>query len=265
MIDPFVILAPVLLLAVVALLRFVGCDQVLGLQPITVQPNISDIYPISIDADALSVPFELTVNGTGFGVPGAVVLFGVVRKTPKDTSTEGQLLVDIAPDDVAAIGQVFVSVVNPNGKTSTPPLPFAVNRGMPTDVLFDNPTPPGNSGDPLSNPPPYKNLDFGSGQWKWEFRPSGSVIYFSTPGAANFSFANGKRILDNLIVYPTTAGTIKLSDGINPDVSLTFIALQVNTFQTVATDWDKFSNTVTVEFDAAPTLPIYRITYFGPP
>jgi len=33
-IDPFVLLAPVLLLAVVALLRFVGCDKVFGLEPV---------------------------------------------------------------------------------------------------------------------------------------------------------------------------------------------------------------------------------------
>lgn len=34
MIDPFVLLAPILLLGVVALLRFVGCDVVLGLEPL---------------------------------------------------------------------------------------------------------------------------------------------------------------------------------------------------------------------------------------
>ncbi len=66
-------------------------------------------------------------------------------------------------------------------------------------------------------------------------------------------------------MYPLTAGTIKLSDGINPDRFLTFIALQINSFQTVATDWDKCSNTIKVEFDIAPSLPVFRITYFGPP
>src|SRR6266849_7526159 len=35
-IDPFVLLAPVLLLAVVALLRFIGCDKVFGLEPVKV-------------------------------------------------------------------------------------------------------------------------------------------------------------------------------------------------------------------------------------
>ncbi len=264
MIDPFVILAPVLLLAVIALLRFVGCDQVLGLGPIEPPPKIT-IIPGSINADMLTMPFELTINavdGSGFDVSVALVYFGASQKTPKPGSTTTQLLVDITPDDVLAIGPVSVYVIS-HGNSNL--VTFTVNPGTPTDVLFDNPTPPGNSGDPLNSPPPYKNLDFGSGQWRWEFRPGGSVISFNTPGAASFSFANGKRILDNLIVYPTTAGTIKLSDGINPDVLLTFIALQINSFQTVSTDWKQFSNTVTVEFDAAPTLPVYRITYFGPP
>src|SRR5712692_8939666 len=35
-IDPFVLLAPVLVLAVVALLRFIGCDKVFGLEPVKV-------------------------------------------------------------------------------------------------------------------------------------------------------------------------------------------------------------------------------------
>ena len=37
MFDPFLLLTPILVLAVLALIRFVGCDQVLGLEPPTLR------------------------------------------------------------------------------------------------------------------------------------------------------------------------------------------------------------------------------------
>src|SRR5271165_3756943 len=43
MIDWFVILTPILLLAVVALLAFVGCDQLLGLNPVTESPQLGHV------------------------------------------------------------------------------------------------------------------------------------------------------------------------------------------------------------------------------
>ncbi len=45
-IDPFVLLAPVLLLAVVALLRFVGCDKVFGLEPVKVTTATPTFDPL---------------------------------------------------------------------------------------------------------------------------------------------------------------------------------------------------------------------------
>src|SRR5712692_4728674 len=78
MIDPFVILAPVLLLAVVALVRFVGCATILDLQPITYASalRINSLEPDH--ATACSSNVTLTVNGTGFvkgtdSVSGSVV------------------------------------------------------------------------------------------------------------------------------------------------------------------------------------------------
>lgn len=45
MIDPFVLLAPILLLAVVALLRFVGCNQVFGLDETALDTPITYVQP----------------------------------------------------------------------------------------------------------------------------------------------------------------------------------------------------------------------------
>ncbi len=282
MIDPFVILAPVFLLAVVALLRFVGCTYFYGVEkPELLNPPKITISPETIDADAFTMAIELTVNlvaGSNQFDSTSVVFLGELQLTPKTTSTVTQLLVDITLDDIAAIGPVNVIATNAAGKSD--PQIFTVNRGTPTDVFFD-PQPPqvAASGDFLNGI--YKNLDFGTSQWIWEFRPAGSVISFATPAPPSpdgtFAFANGaRRLLDKIIVYPPPPplgtpplapdGTIKLSDGINKDMPpLTFLALQTNSFQTVTTDWDKFSNTINVEFDAAPALPVFSIRYFGPP
>ncbi len=46
MIDPFVLLAPVLLLAVIALLRFVGCDGVFGIGLVTAQTETPTFDPL---------------------------------------------------------------------------------------------------------------------------------------------------------------------------------------------------------------------------
>ncbi len=261
MIDPFVILAPVLLLAVIALLRFVGCNQVYGLEPTEPYPTptLTGIDPNS--GNVCGPAFTLKVSGTGFSDGVSTVQWNGSNRTTTFVSAT-QLEADISEDDIGAIGQVQVTVAN--GSLTSSPLPFDVVAGMPNDVFFD-PQPPqvAASGDFLNGI--YKNLDFGTGQWRWSGQPAGAVISFPTPGAASFSFANNaKRLLDNIIVYPLAAGTIKLSDGINPDRFLTFIALQINSFQTVATDWDKCSNTIKVEFDIAPSLPVFRITYFGP-
>ena len=47
MIDAFVLLTPILVLGIIALLGFVGCNQVLGLDPTTEVPTVESIVPSS--------------------------------------------------------------------------------------------------------------------------------------------------------------------------------------------------------------------------
>lgn len=77
MVDPFVLLTPVLVLAVVLLLGFAGCDVVFGLDP-----------PKNLLKIAVGVPADLTVDFVGFRVtePGAT---GPVEITSLDQGSEG--------------------------------------------------------------------------------------------------------------------------------------------------------------------------------
>ncbi len=268
MIDPFVILAPALLLAVVALLRFVGCNWVYGLEPTKLgKPPKITISPETIDADALGMPFELTVNlveGDDFD-SGSVVFWGGSQKTPKPASTATQLFVDITLDDIAAIGPVNVIATNSAGKSD--PQIFTVNAGMPQDVGFD-PQPPLIGGFVNGM---YKNLDFEPGKWIWSFQPAGSVISVDAPapGIASFSFANGKRVLAFVAVYPIAVGTVTVSDDSgNPPINRSFTPAQVmnpSLFVPITDpSWTKFSKTITVKFNGAQALPVVEISYFGP-
>ncbi len=70
MIDPFVLLAPILLLAVVALLQFVGCNAVFGIgettlfTPTTFEQIVQNQSPNSVGDTALSQTFNNnTTNG----------------------------------------------------------------------------------------------------------------------------------------------------------------------------------------------------------
>lgn len=47
MMDAFVLLTPILVLAVVALLGFVGCNQVFGNNPTTLAIEVNDLIPDS--------------------------------------------------------------------------------------------------------------------------------------------------------------------------------------------------------------------------
>ncbi len=294
MIDPFVILAPVLLLAVVALLRFVGCAAVLGLDDVTYAPAPPQpTNPVPTTTSPLDPPsklvcdglFTLKVFGTGFvdnpdPAKRSQVQWNDGSNPPLSLTTRlvsGHLEADVPanlieelapgpPGGSAVKKTVKVTVFNPapGGGTSTP-LPFDIVPGTPPNsVRFDpKPAQVANSGDILNGI--YKNLDFGISQWRWELRPNGSVISLTTSAPSSFSFVNGERILASVVVFPTGVGQIKLSDFTNPDVQRSFTPAQVGSFQTVPTNWTKCAKTIKVEFSAAAALPILEIAYLGPP
>jgi len=145
MVDLFVILALILLLAVVALLRFVGCASFGSSTPAeTPPPPVLSISPTSKTAG--DPDFTLTANGTGFvdnpvdPVKNSQVQWkGSPRPTTFVSAT--QLTAAITAADIAIAGSATVAV-------STPPhldANFTINP-KPTISGFDPPD--ATAGDP---------------------------------------------------------------------------------------------------------------------
>ena len=175
MIDPFVILTPILVLAVIGLLRFVGCDLVFPLNP----------------------PDPVTVN-------------------------------------------------------------------------FD-PPPTLNPRDPL--PVPYKNLNF-SNVWFWLDPATGggpaNGVALNGPAvpAGDISFANGSRFLQKIRVFPKRVTTVTVTDGTNPQISVTYQAADINTVHFINTadfGWNTRTLAFTIGTDIGFDLIVDTIVYEGPP
>lgn len=122
MIDPFVLLTPILLLVIIALLGFLGCDRVLGLAPIIVNPpQIFSIMPTSgtpLGGDTV------TINGVSFSSPPSVT-FGTTGAVSVTFVNSSQITA-ITPQH--SPGKVDVTVTNPNGSASTLPSSFIFSQ-----------------------------------------------------------------------------------------------------------------------------------------
>ncbi len=115
MVDPFVILAPVLLLAVVALLRFLGCSSFEAAPDPT--PTLTGLDPDS--AIAGGPDFPLTVTGTAFQPTTAKVHWNGQTITPSPGASATQLTVQIPANNIATVGSPDVQVFNdPSGPGS---------------------------------------------------------------------------------------------------------------------------------------------------
>src|SRR5690606_34812917 len=134
-------------------------------------------------------------------------------------------------------------------------------------VTFDDPSPPG-APDSLLNGV-FDGIDFGSGQWRWSppysSNPTNNVYFASSSGTSrSFTFASGPRVLESVNVYTVAAGTMTLTDGVNPPVTRT---IGVGPMQLVTTGWSLPSETVTVAFTEGWALGVDDITHraAGPP
>src|SRR5712692_2123919 len=168
MIDPFVILAAVLLLAVIALLRFVGCASLLGLDDVKYAGfHIDSIDPT--EKTAGDAGFDLTVKGTGFKNESQVQWNGSPRNTTFDSGTK-QLIAGIDRSDIAidkAGTKPPVTVFNPkdvndpNSQDATSnAVTFTVNNPKPQITGFEPQD--ATAGDPAS-PLTVKGLNFVDG------------------------------------------------------------------------------------------------------
>lgn len=114
MIDWFVLLTPILLLGVIALLGFLGCDQVFGLDPTTLGATINSVKPpFGSPAGGIKV----TIDGSGFGTSATVTFGGTATPQSLDDSTSDTEVVRDAPQH--SPGVVDVVVTSSDGATGT--------------------------------------------------------------------------------------------------------------------------------------------------
>jgi len=113
MIDAFVLLTPVLLIGVIALLAFVGCNQVFGLQQTELEVTVDSVNPQS---GATEGGTHVRITGSAFAT-GATVTFGGVAATQVDVS--GAVINANTPPHSS--GAVDLVVTNPDGNSGRLP------------------------------------------------------------------------------------------------------------------------------------------------
>src|SRR6266571_5350025 len=116
-------------------------------------------------------------------------------------------------------------------------LPPSGETGTPVTVTFDNPVPPGSSGEVLNGL--FQGIDFGSEQWRWESAagPEGrNAIYFDSysGNSRTFTFAPAPRTLVSLRVFTEVAGRLTVRD----DLDQTMVQeITTGAMQLVTTGW----------------------------
>lgn len=111
MIDAFVWLTPIFLLGVIALLGFIGCNQVFGIEPTGLLMTVTGVSPNSGPTQGGQ---QVVVTGSEFDV-NAKVTFGGSDATVME-ATSGIIVVQTPPH---SSGAVDIVVTNPDGNTGT--------------------------------------------------------------------------------------------------------------------------------------------------
>ncbi len=111
MIDAFVILTPILLLGVIALLGFVGCNQVFGIKETGLAMTVTGVSPASGPTQGGQ---QVVVTGSSFA-SNPKVTFGGAAATVTNAAS-GIIVVQTPPH---GSGAVDVVVTNPDGNTGT--------------------------------------------------------------------------------------------------------------------------------------------------
>jgi len=169
MIDLFVILALILLLAVVALLRFVGCTPSFGTAPPVPDFALNSLDPTSATVGATGV--TLTVNGAAFANDAKVQWNGVPQPaTQVIDSTKLTLNIDSL---IQTAGKAQITVLNPGSDPSKNVISnekdFTANNPKPELTGF---VPP----DATVGDPAFELTVNGS-----NFRPGLTVTFGTTP------------------------------------------------------------------------------------
>ena len=133
MIDPFVLLTPVLLLCVIALLRFVGCDIILGLEKLVQAPTFDPppgTYNTAISVTLSAAPGEIIYFSTDgsdptqmYNGPIAVSTTTTIKALAKDDSDPSNV-VSGTYTIASAIGFVQVNSATPQVAASSVQVPY---------------------------------------------------------------------------------------------------------------------------------------------
>jgi hypothetical protein len=166
MIDPFVLLTPLLVLGVMALLRFVGCNAIYGIQDVAEAPNqplITSINPTFATEGGLD--FTLIVKGSNFVVGTSVLQWNGLAR-PADVDSDTLLTAEISAADIATAETAQVTVFTPlaDPDETSNAIPFTIDSSA-VIVQLSNRTSTGNADDPLD---PIPNLSFEANKWFWK-------------------------------------------------------------------------------------------------
>lgn len=117
-------------------------------------------------------------------------------------------------------------------------------------VDFDNPPPPGSSGDLLQGE--FEGIDFGAGSWRWDSSFAGNStnqIYFNSSSGTSreIQFVGGARVLESVRVSSTTQGELTLSDDVGQTVTRTIAPGGVVNVQT---SWTLASSEIDFDYTA---------------
>jgi hypothetical protein len=233
----------------------------MGLAASNPVPFIDSLSPEA--AQAGGGAFTLTVSGAGFVENSVVRWNGENRPTTRVSST--QLGADIPATDIAVTGAAEVTVFTPapGGGVSNME-PFSITADDPqieTTVTFDDPVPPGASGDLLTGV--FEGIDFGTGRWRWEgafgVNATNHIFFDSGVGTSRtLQFSPAPRRLASLRVFTGIPGNLTLSDDLGQQISLN---LNPGVLQVIQTGWAQRSTTVTVNFTGGWELGIDDIVH----
>jgi hypothetical protein len=238
-----------------------------NIQPFTIVdtnnpvPVVTALSPAT--APVGTAGLTLTVIGTGF-INGSVIRWNGSNRVTTFVSPT-QLTANLPAADFATAGTAAVTVFTPapGGGTSNAQ-PFDITVVPPlgsVTVTFDNPVPPGSSGNLLAGN--FGGVNFGTNQWRWEspFGVSNSnhIFFDSATGTSRtFAFTAGTAILESVRAFTLTQGTLTISDNQGQIVSQ---VVAPGVIQLVQTGWTQRSTTVTVNFSAGWDLGLDDIVY----
>jgi hypothetical protein len=218
MLNWFMILTPLLVLGVVALLGFVGCDQVLGIN--TTKPEIT-LDKLNPNVGATAGGTMVTLTGGNFADVNKVTFGGVSAYFQQTSDSEIDAISPTHP-----VSQVDVIALTPNNSTN--PLPFtyvaigfvqfeanSAPAGTSIQVTLPNPTTAGNiliatisylAAGPISVKDDSGNAFSSVGRHAW-FQGQAEMFYLaSIAGGAVTVTASGGSAPWNICVSEYTGG-----------------------------------------------------------